>query len=55
MDIGDSYTEESNGSEQESVRPRELPHDLPKSLNDRRPVQSYAGETEMYDAWQGMQ
>ena len=54
MDIGDIYTEDSIGFEQESVRPRELPYDLPKSLNDRRPVHSYAGETEMYDAWQGM-
>ena len=32
---------------------RQLPDDLPKSLDDRRTVSSYAGETEMYDAWQG--
>ena len=37
------------------VRPKELPSDLPTSLNDRRPVRSYAGETEMYDGWQGME
>jgi hypothetical protein len=35
-------------------RPRQLPQDLPMSLDDRRPVRSYVGETEMYDAWQGM-
>jgi hypothetical protein len=36
-------------------RPRELPDDLPKSLDDRRNVPShYTAETEMYDAWQGM-
>lgn len=33
--------------------PRQLPDDLPKSLDDRRTFTSYAGETEMYDAWQG--
>jgi hypothetical protein len=31
-----------------------LPDDLPKSLDDRRSVPIYAGETEMYDAWQGV-
>ena len=35
-------------------RPRALPDDLPKSLDDRRSVPNqYMGETEMYDAWQG--
>lgn len=35
-------------------RPRELPDDLPKSLDDRKSVPShYTAETEMYDAWQG--
>jgi len=34
--------------------PRKLPDDLPKSLDDRRPYPSYGGETEMYDAWQGI-
>lgn len=33
--------------------PRKLPDDLPKSLDDRRAIPSYGGETEMYDAWQG--
>lgn len=32
---------------------RPLPDDLPKSLDDRRTVPEYAGETEMYDGWQG--
>jgi hypothetical protein len=35
-------------------RPRPLPDDLPKSLDDRKSVPNqYMGETEMYDAWQG--
>ncbi|KAL1643393.1 hypothetical protein SLS61_009227 [Didymella pomorum] len=34
--------------------PRQLPSDLPTSLNDRRPVSAYMPEeTEIYDAWQG--
>jgi hypothetical protein len=34
--------------------PRQLPSDLPTSLNDRRPVSTYMPEeTEIYDAWQG--
>ncbi len=35
-------------------KPRILPDDLPKSLDDRKSVPVYTGETEMYDAWQGM-
>ena len=59
MDIGDPHREsddrdEASLEEKDSQR-RQLPGDLPKSLDDRRPVHSYAGETEMYDAWQGMQ
>ena len=46
---------DSENGEEEVFRPRELPSDLPTSLNDRRPVRSYAGETEMYDGWQGME
>ncbi|CAD6503366.1 BgTH12-03032 [Blumeria graminis f. sp. triticale] len=34
-------------------RPFVLPDDLPKSLDDRRNVPTYAVETEIYDAWQG--
>jgi hypothetical protein len=34
-------------------KPRQLPSDLPTSLDDRRPVSFMAEETEIYDAWQG--
>lgn len=34
-------------------KPRELPDDLPTSLDDRRSVPTFSSETEMYDAWQG--
>ncbi|KAI9786737.1 MAG: hypothetical protein M1835_002982 [Candelina submexicana] len=34
-------------------KPRQLPDDLPKSLDDRRTIPGYGDETEMYDAWQG--
>jgi len=37
----------------EPMRPRQLPSDLPTSLNDRRPVTIMNEETEIYDAWQG--
>lgn len=35
--------------------PKELPPDLPRSLDDRRrdPTYDIGGETEYYDAWQG--
>lgn len=34
-------------------KPRELPLDLPRSLDDRKSFPSYNQETEYYDAWQG--
>ncbi|KAL1586000.1 hypothetical protein WHR41_04907 [Cladosporium halotolerans] len=34
-------------------KPRELPADLPRSLDDRKSFPSYNQETEYYDAWQG--
>ncbi|PGH37120.1 hypothetical protein GX50_00103 [[Emmonsia] crescens] len=34
-------------------KPRPLPDDLPRSLDDRRSVPTFGTETEMYDAWQG--
>ncbi|USP75131.1 uncharacterized protein yc1106_02405 [Curvularia clavata] len=37
----------------EPQKPRQLPPDLPTSLNDRRPVHIMNEETEIYDAWQG--
>lgn len=53
MDVTDPRREYENNSDGEIARPRALPDDLPKSLDDRRTVPSYGGETEMYDAWQG--
>jgi hypothetical protein len=55
MDIGVPRTGDISGFEEEERKlPRELPDDLPRSLNDRRSVPiHYAPETEMYDAWQG--
>ena len=36
-------------------KPRELPADLPRSLDDRKTFSGYGNvETEYYDAWQGM-
>jgi len=59
MDIGDPHRdmgeEEDETTQDERTRPRKLPNDLPMSLDDRRPMRTYAGETEMYDAWQGME
>ncbi|KAI9825754.1 MAG: hypothetical protein M1819_000472 [Sarea resinae] len=52
MDIGDPHSEDEGGLE-ESPKPRQLPDDLPKSLDDRRTAPTYSGETEIYDAWQG--
>lgn len=40
-------------SEQEDERPRQLPADLPRTLDDRQNFTTYNQETEYYDAWQG--
>ena len=54
MDHEDPARVEENGfGEIQPDGPRPLPDDLPTSLDDRRRVPAYAGETEMYDAWQG--
>lgn len=53
MDSSDGLREDTNGFHEEVVKPRQLPADLPKSLDDRQPVRSYGRETEIYDAWQG--
>jgi hypothetical protein len=55
MDIGDPHGGSSSGyGDEEKKKPRELPDDLPRSLNDRRSVPTHFPiETEMYDAWQG--
>ncbi|KAF2876569.1 hypothetical protein BDV95DRAFT_229852 [Massariosphaeria phaeospora] len=37
----------------DAPKPRQLPADLPTSLDDRRAVHTMAEETELYDAWQG--
>ncbi|KAL8698498.1 MAG: hypothetical protein Q9224_001824 [Gallowayella concinna] len=52
MESSGGFDESSNGVLEEE-RPRQLPADLPKSLDDRQPVRSFGAETEMYDAWQG--
>jgi hypothetical protein len=48
----DSPTNE-DGYTADVPKPRQLPPDLPTSLDDRRAPQVMAEETEMYDAWQG--
>ena len=54
MDIGDNNGDIGGFGDEEVKRPRPLPDDLPKSLDDRKNVfADYAPETEMYDAWQG--
>jgi len=58
MDLGDHRSE--NGFDGDSYdlgdsRPqKQLPSDLPTSLNDRRHTPQVFGETELYDGWQGM-
>jgi hypothetical protein len=53
MDFGDPDVGGGFGSEQPK-KPRELPADLPKSLDDRRHVPTeMVRETEFYDGWQG--
>lgn len=51
MDLGDPY--DGFDSDIGTIRPRVLPPDLPKSLNDRRRTPPLNTETEIYDAWQG--
>lgn len=56
MDLGDSNGEDINpfgGGGGDEKKPRALPDDLPKSLNDRRRPVELVPETEMYDGWQG--
>lgn len=54
MDIGDNGGDLAGFGGEEVKRPRALPDDLPKSLDDRKSVSAhYTAETEMYDAWQG--
>lgn len=55
MDIGDNGGDAGGFDEVGATqKPRALPEDLPKSLDDRKNVPShFTPETEMYDAWQG--
>lgn len=48
-----AISQEEGGGGGPKRKSRTLPDDLPKSLDDRRSVPVYAGETEMYDGWQG--
>lgn len=45
--------EEFEEAQEHVEKPRELPPDLPRSLDDRKNFRSYNEETEYYDAWQG--
>lgn len=50
----EEHAEEDDASPQERQRPRPLPADLPRSLDDRKSYAAYdQPETEYYDAWQG--
>lgn len=58
MDLGSSAAGGFGGLESPGAdgkdKQRELPDDLPKSLDDRRRVRTdYVPETELYDGWQG--
>jgi len=53
MDFSDPPLPGAGSGHASPQSPRKLPDDLPTSLNDRRSFRSYAGETEMYDGWQG--
>ena len=53
----DEHIEEQEDDQEDEgwKPPRDLPADLPRSLNDRRRdvAFDYGGETEYYDGWQG--
>ncbi len=55
MNLQDAGSEEEKGDTGQVSPRRSLPPDLPRSLDDRHPVPEYGMETEMYDAWQGME
>lgn len=52
-EVAEDTNDEDVEQDEAVVKPRQLPHDLPKTLDDRRPVQVDTG-IEVYDAWQGM-
>lgn len=51
MDSDTAHDSDGSASPHEEAPRRELPHDLPKTLDDRRQATLEAGE-EYYDAWQ---
>ncbi len=51
MELAETH-EEDHGVEEVST-PRQLPADLPKSLDDRRDLPAFGVTEEIYDAWQG--
>ncbi len=53
-DIGDGDNDEFEEAQEVVEKPRELPADLPRTLDDRQNFRSYNEETEYYDVWQGM-
>ena len=53
MDELNPTLDDGASGDEEVKRPRPLPADLPRSLDDRQPIRHYGAETEMYDAWQG--
>jgi hypothetical protein len=53
VDAIEHDVEEFEEAQEHVERPRELPPDLPRSLDDRKNFRSYNEETEYYDAWQG--
>lgn len=56
MDNGDAEVHTDHDGFEDAIEEqprRELPADLPKSLDDRVAPIVYAQETEYYDAWQG--
>ncbi|KAK6086890.1 dil and ankyrin domain containing protein [Seiridium cupressi] len=54
MDFGDPDDGGGFGDDQPIKKPRDLPADLPKSLDDRRHINTeLVRETEFYDGWQG--
>lgn len=46
-------SESPSEDDEPAPKPRELPADLPRSLDDRKSFPAYNQETEYYDAWQG--
>ena len=55
-DIGGGFGGEEKWQERaQKSLPIALPEDLPRCLEDRRPMEGlFVPETEMYDAWQGV-